>query len=67
MKIYLQNPEQTQIQVFENENQIGAGYKNWSILAGQELADYIQQNDLQQLKKALMLQFKLVIFHFSSY
>ena len=61
MKIYLQNPEQTQIQVFENENQIGAGYNNWSILAGQQLADYIQENDLQQLKKAKKQKFEELV------
>ena len=58
MKIYLQNPEKTQVVAFDNESQIGAGYKNWSILAGQELADYIQQNELQELKKAKKQKFE---------
>ena len=61
LKIYLQNPEKTQIQVFETENQIGASYQNWNIIDGQELADYIQQNELQELKKAKKQKFEELV------
>ncbi|CAB4135729.1 hypothetical protein UFOVP286_27 [uncultured Caudovirales phage] len=41
MTIYLQNPEKTQIQVFDNENQIGAGFITWIKLTEQEITAYL--------------------------
>ena len=41
MKIYLQNPEKTQIVVFDNENQIGAGFITWIKLTEQEITTYL--------------------------
>ena len=40
MKIYLQNPEKTRIQVFETENQIGTGFITWTTLNEQGIAAY---------------------------
>lgn len=40
MKIYLQNPEKTQVAVFDNENQIGAGFINWIKLSEDEINKY---------------------------
>lgn len=40
MKIYLQNPEKTEIAVFDNENQIGAGFINWIKLSEDEINKY---------------------------
>jgi hypothetical protein len=53
-KIYLQNPEKTEIAVFDNENQIGSGFAGWESLDENELNNY---NSLQ-LKKAKMDKFK---------
>jgi hypothetical protein len=39
-KIYLQNPEKTQIQVFENENQIGFSFISWVNLTEGEIVKY---------------------------
>lgn len=47
MTIYLQNPEKTQVAVFDNENQIGAGFINWIELNQEEIDAYL----LQQAKK----------------
>ena len=41
MKIYLQNPEKTQVVVFDNENQIGAGFIAWIKLTEQEITAYL--------------------------
>ena len=41
MKIYLQNPEKTQVVVFDNENQIGAGFITWIKLTEQEITAYL--------------------------
>lgn len=41
MKIYLQNPEKTQIVVFDKENQIGAGFINWIKLSEDEITQYL--------------------------
>jgi hypothetical protein len=46
MKIYLQNPEKTQIQVFETENERGAGFITWIKLTEQEITAY----ELQKAK-----------------
>jgi len=40
MTIYLQNPEKTQIVVFDKENQIGAGFINWIKLSEDEINKY---------------------------
>ena len=40
MTIYLQNPEKTQIVVFDNENQIGTGFINWIKLSEDEINKY---------------------------
>jgi hypothetical protein len=53
-KIYLQNPEKTQIAVFDNQNQIGAGFINWTKLTQKEidlyLLDQAKQSKAQELK-----------------
>jgi len=41
MKIYLQNPEKTQVAVFDNENQIGVGFTNWIKLTQDEITQYL--------------------------
>ena len=41
MKIYLQNPEKTQVVVFDNENQIGAGFITCIKLTEQEITAYL--------------------------
>jgi len=41
MKIYLQNPEKTEIAVFDNENQKGAGHDNWIKLTQDEITQYL--------------------------
>ena len=41
MKIYLQNPEKTEIQVFETENERGAGFITWIKLTEQEITAYL--------------------------
>ena len=41
MKIYLQNPEKTRVVVFDNENQIGAGFITWIKLTEQEITAYL--------------------------
>jgi len=46
MKIYLQNPEKTQIVVFETENQRGEGFITWIKLTESEILDY----ELQKAK-----------------
>ena len=55
MKIYLQNPEKTNIVVFNNENQIGAGFIAWIKLTEQEITTYLlkqaQDNKLSDLNK----------------
>ena len=40
MKIYLQNPEKTEIVVFDNENQIGASFDEWQVLTQDEANNY---------------------------
>ena len=52
MKIYLQNPEKTQIVVFETENQIGAGFITWIKLTEQEITAYL----LEEAKKSKKLE-----------
>jgi len=42
-KVYLQNPEKTEIAVFDNENQIGAGFANWIKLTQDEITQYLLQ------------------------
>lgn len=55
MKIYLQNPEKTEIQVFETENHIGPDFITWIKLTEQEMTDYLLQkakdNKLANLNK----------------
>ena len=41
MKIYLQNLEKTEIVVFDNENQKGAGHDNWIKLTQDEITQYL--------------------------
>jgi hypothetical protein len=41
MKIYLQNPEKTQIAVFDSENQRGEGFVNWINLTQDEITQYL--------------------------
>ena len=43
MTIYLQNPEKTQIQVFETENEKGTGFITWIKLTEQEITTYLLQ------------------------
>lgn len=52
MKIYLQSPDKTQIQVFINENQIGAGFITWIKLTDQEITAYL----LEEAKKSKKLE-----------
>ena len=52
MKIYLQNPEKTQVVVFDNENQIGAGFITWLKLTEQEITAYL----LEEAKKSKKLE-----------
>ena len=55
MKIYLQNPEKTEIQVFETENQIGAGFITWIKLTEQKITAYLlkeaKDNKLSDLNR----------------
>lgn len=60
-KIYLQNPEKTQIQVFETENQIGFSFISWVNLTEGEIVKYelekAKQGKLGQietLKKSIL-------------
>lgn len=41
MKIYLQNPEKTQVKVFDNENQSGKCFINWIKLTQDEITQYL--------------------------
>ena len=41
MKIYLQNPEKTEIAVFDKENQRGEGFVNWIKLTQDEITQYL--------------------------
>lgn len=41
MKIYLQNPEKTEIAVFACENQRGKGFANWIKLTQDEITQYL--------------------------
>ena len=41
MKIYLQNPEKTEIAVFDKENQRGEGFVNWINLTQDEITQYL--------------------------
>lgn len=41
MKIYLQNPEKTEIAIFETENQIGTSFIAWTKLTEQEITAYL--------------------------
>ena len=41
MKIYLQNPEKTEIAVFDKENQRGDGFANWIKLSEDEITQYL--------------------------
>ena len=41
MKIYLQNPEKTQIVVFETENEIGLSFITWIKLTEQEITAFL--------------------------
>ena len=56
IKIYLQNPEKTQVVVFDNENQIGAGFFNWIKLNQEEIDAYLLQqakdNKIKELETA---------------
>jgi len=59
MTIYLQSPDKTQISVFQNENQIGAGFISWTKLTDTEIAVYLlkqakdkKQSDLQNFYKS---------------
>ncbi len=53
MKIYLQNPEKTQIAVFDNENQIGAGFINWIKLTQDEITQYLLKEAKNNKQKEL--------------
>ena len=69
-KIYLQNPEKTQIQVFETENQIGDSFITWKELTEGEIVKYelekVKQHKFSQietLKKSILyasLQYKAI-------
>lgn len=39
--IYLQSPDKTKIEVFDNENQRGAGFIDWVKLTDKEITDYL--------------------------
>ena len=54
MKIYLQNPEKTRIQVFDNENQIGAGFITWLKLTDKEINNYL----FQKAKTSKLIEIK---------
>ena len=41
MTIYLQNPEKTQIVVFETENEVGAGFIGWQPATEQEITAFL--------------------------
>lgn len=55
MTIYLQSPDKTQIQAFINENQIGAGFIDWTKLTDKEITAYLLQeaksNKLAEVNK----------------
>ena len=53
MKIYLQNPEKTQVAVFDNENQIGAGFINWIKLTQDEITQYLLKEAKNNKQKEL--------------
>jgi hypothetical protein len=40
-KIYLQNPEKTQVIVFDNKNQFGDGFDTWIKLTQDEITQYL--------------------------
>jgi len=52
-KIYLQNPEKTQVAVFDNENQIGAGFINWIKLTQDEIAQFLLKEAKNNKQKEL--------------
>lgn len=45
MTIYLQNPDKTKIQVFDNENQIAPGFIDWVELTDKEITDYLLEKE----------------------
>ncbi len=55
-EIYLQNPEKTEVVVFDNEYQIGAGFINWIKLNQEEIDAYLLQqakdNKIKELETA---------------
>jgi len=53
MKIYLQNPKKTEIVVFDNENQIGAGFINWIKLTQDEITQYLLKEAKNKKHKEL--------------
>ena len=61
MKIYLQNPEKTEIAVFDNENQIGVNFSTWIKLTEEEIFQYELENakqeklsEIDKFKKAIL-------------
>lgn len=52
-KIYLQNSEKTQVAVFDNENQIGAGFINWIKLTQDEITQYLLKQAKNNKQKEL--------------
>ena len=56
-KIYLQNPQKTEIVVFDNKNQFGAGFVNWIELSENQITEW-------ELKKAITAKLaELEVFH----
>lgn len=53
MKIYLQNTEKTQVAVFDNENQIGAGFIGWIKLTDKEITAYLLKQAKESKTKEL--------------
>jgi hypothetical protein len=53
MTIYLQNPEKTQIIVFDNEYQIGVGFINWIKLTQDEITQYLLKEAKNKKQKEL--------------
>ena len=53
MKIYLQNPEKTEIVIFDNENQIGAGFATWIKLTQDEITQYLLKEAKNNKQKEL--------------
>lgn len=51
--IYLQSPDKTQIAVFQNENQIGAGFIDWTKLTDTEITAYLLKQAKESKTKEL--------------